>query len=130
MKTHSKKLTAKQWILIFMGIDLIHIWETWYVSQVFLNLIKSRWMDLVHCTQVRFSTYLSCGFITAIVVNPPESKLAKSTSVHCAPVYQGREWSQILYIAICSDASLALTPYMNYFYHVTMQQSHNIISKC
>ena len=34
-----------------------------------------------HCTQVRFAIFLSGGFITAIVVNPPERKLAKRTSV-------------------------------------------------
>ena len=36
-----------------------------------------------HCTEVRFVTFLSGGFITAIVVNPPERKLKKRTSVHC-----------------------------------------------
>ena len=30
---------------------------------------------------VRFSSFFSGGFITAIVVNPPERKLAKRTSV-------------------------------------------------
>ena len=33
---------------------------------------------------MRFASFLSGGFITAIVVNPPERKLAKRTSVHCA----------------------------------------------
>jgi hypothetical protein len=33
------------------------------------------------CTEVRFASFLSGGFITAIVVNPPERKLAKRTSV-------------------------------------------------
>ena len=35
-----------------------------------------------HCTEVRFTSFLSCGFITAIVVNPPEKNLTKRTSVH------------------------------------------------
>ena len=35
------------------------------------------------CTEVRFASLLSGGFITAIVVNPPERKLAKRTIVHC-----------------------------------------------
>ena len=26
----------------------------------------------VHCTEVHFASFLSCGFITAIVVNPPD----------------------------------------------------------
>ena len=33
------------------------------------------------CTEVRFANFLSGGFITAIVVNTPERKLAKRTSV-------------------------------------------------
>ena len=36
----------------------------------------------LHGTEVRFGSFLSGGFITAIVVNPPESKLEKRTSVH------------------------------------------------
>ena len=36
-----------------------------------------------HCTKVRFASFLSGGFITAIAVNLPERKLAKCTSVHC-----------------------------------------------
>ena len=35
---------------------------------------------------MRFASFLSGGFITDIVVNPPERKLAKSTSVHCTEV--------------------------------------------
>ena len=33
---------------------------------------------------MRFASFQSGGFITAIVVNPPERKLTKRTSVHCA----------------------------------------------
>ena len=33
------------------------------------------------CTEVRFASFLSGGFITAIVVNPPERKVTKRTSV-------------------------------------------------
>ena len=33
------------------------------------------------CTEVRFACFFSGGFITATVVNPPESKLAKRTYV-------------------------------------------------
>ena len=33
------------------------------------------------CTEVHFASFLSVGFITAIVVNSPETKLAKRTSV-------------------------------------------------
>jgi hypothetical protein len=32
----------------------------------------------VQCTKVRFASFLSGGFIAAIVVNPPERKLANA----------------------------------------------------
>ena len=35
---------------------------------------------------MRFSSLFSSGFITAIVVNPPERKLANRTSVHCTEI--------------------------------------------
>ena len=38
----------------------------------------------LQCTEVRFASLLSGGFITAVVVNQPERKLAKRTSVHCS----------------------------------------------
>ena len=34
-------------------------------------------------TEVRFASFLSGGFTTMAVINPPESKLAKRTSVQC-----------------------------------------------
>ena len=37
--------------------------------------------SFAHCTEMRFASFLSGGFITAITVNPPERKLAKRTSV-------------------------------------------------
>ena len=33
-------------------------------------------------TEVRFASFLSGGFTTVIVINPPERKLAKHTSIH------------------------------------------------
>ena len=39
--------------------------------------------DSVHCTEVCFVSFLSGGFTTLAVTNPPEMKLAKHTSVHC-----------------------------------------------
>ena len=35
----------------------------------------------MQCTEVRFASSFSGGFITPVVVNPPERKLAKCTSV-------------------------------------------------
>ena len=36
-----------------------------------------------HCTEVLFASFISGGFITAMVINPPERKPTKRTSVHC-----------------------------------------------
>jgi hypothetical protein len=41
-----------------------------------------------HCTEARFASFLSSGYINVIVVNPPEKKLAKCSSVHCAIAMQ------------------------------------------
>ena len=35
---------------------------------------------------MRFASFFSGGFITAIVVNPSERKLAKRTSVQCSEI--------------------------------------------
>ena len=43
---------------------------------------KLKYIFSSHCTEVRFASFLFGGFISAIVVNPSERKLAKSTSVH------------------------------------------------
>ena len=37
---------------------------------------------LGHCTEVRFASLLSGGFSTMAVLNPPERKQSKRTSVH------------------------------------------------
>ena len=36
------------------------------------------------CTEVRFASFLSGRFTTMAVINPPEKKLAKRTSVECS----------------------------------------------
>ena len=36
-----------------------------------------------HYTEMRFVNFFSGGFINAIIINPPERKLEKRTSVHC-----------------------------------------------
>ena len=43
--------------------------------------------SFTHCTEVRFDSFLSGGFTTMAVINPPERKQAKRTSVHC-PIFQ------------------------------------------
>ena len=55
--------------------------------------------DLAHCAEVRFASFLSGGFITAIVVNPPERKLVKRTSV------QFRLITMFLYLNAISNSA-------------------------
>ena len=43
-------------------------------------------LEAGQCTEVRFASLLSGEFITAIVVNPPERKLAKRTAGQCCQV--------------------------------------------
>ena len=61
---------------------------TAYLSKIFFktNVVKSYLYILYsnQCRDVLFSSFFSGGFITAIVVNPPERKLAKLTSVQWA----------------------------------------------
>ena len=49
------------------------------------------------CTEVRFASFISSGFITAIVVNQPEKKLAKSTSLRCS----GLASQKSMLVALC-----------------------------
>ena len=42
----------------------------------------------MHCTEVRFASFLSGESITALVVNPTENKLAKHLSVHWTENWQ------------------------------------------
>jgi hypothetical protein len=52
-------------------------------------------MDLSHihlavcnlCTEVRFAIFLSNGFATMAVMNPPKKKLEKRISVQCSDLY-------------------------------------------
>ena len=37
--------------------------------------------DTLQCTEVRFASFLSVGFITMAVINPPDWKLANRNSV-------------------------------------------------
>ena len=39
--------------------------------------------EIAQCTEVQFASFFSGEFITAILVNPQERRLAKRTSVHC-----------------------------------------------
>ena len=40
----------------------------------------------MQCTEVRFASFLTGGFTTMAVLNPPERKLSKRTSMQCTAV--------------------------------------------
>ena len=70
----------------------------WYfVTKIFLT----------YCTEVRFASFLSGGFTTMAVMNPPEKKLEKRTYVHCVKSYDIRrsdylalDWSGVHVILV------------------------------
>ena len=45
------------------------------------TLLRGRSLSTIQRTEVRFASFFSGWFITVLAVNPPESKLAKCTSV-------------------------------------------------
>ena len=62
------------------------LFYTNYLTKYLCFLKYNFWDELhlfprPHCTEVRFASFFSSGFITAIVGNPPERRLAKRTSV-------------------------------------------------
>ena len=46
-------------------------------------------------TEVRFASFLSGGFTTMAVMNPPEKKLEKRTSVQCSDLAKNRITEEI-----------------------------------
>ena len=52
------------------------------------------------CTEVRLASLFSGGFITMTVINPPERKLAKHTSVHCFMGHLGRTACNVNFISV------------------------------
>ena len=68
-----------------VSTSVISIIKAAYLLQGLVEWFQN-WLGLQRipqCTEVRFVIFLSCGFITAIVVNRPEMKQAKRTSVQC-----------------------------------------------
>ena len=58
--------------------------SSWPTSHLGKKLLRSLGTKPLQCTEVRFASFVSGGFITAVLVNPPERKMAKRTSVQCA----------------------------------------------
>ena len=80
--------------LCFYSIQ--HLGERFSIPQGFSNSIYVQTVSsqrllsaLLHCTEVRLDSLHSGGFTTMVVINPPERKLAKRTSVH---------WFKLVYV--------------------------------
>jgi uncharacterized membrane protein len=71
-----------QSVFVIERIKIIHLH---FAKKNVLSLIS----NVLQCTELRFASFLSSGFITAILVNPPERKQAKCTSVQCTVVNGG-----------------------------------------
>ena len=52
------------------------------------NSIEEKQCILRECTEVRFASFLSGGFTTMEVINPPEKKLSKPISVEWCKVVE------------------------------------------
>ena len=72
-------------ILLPLHVLCAREWEKKKDRSSIMSYIKEKLVSDIslarQCTEVRFASFLSGGFITDIVVNPPERKLAKHTSV-------------------------------------------------
>ena len=67
--------------LLFLHICFFSIYIS-YQTMGF-NSVHLKWTVLTHCTEVHFASFLSGGFTSMAVINSPERKLAKHTSVQC-----------------------------------------------
>ena len=59
-----------------------------FIDYINLNLQNLKCLKIynpvtLHCTEMRFASLFSGGFTTIAVINQPERKLAKRSSVHC-----------------------------------------------
>ena len=81
--------------------DVFHFYGFWYSplspskSAVFLTYPLAKFDQIItpsslHFTEVRFASFLSGGFTNMAVINPPERKVAKRTSVHFVDVFYGQ----------------------------------------
>ena len=89
IKKYLNKIAAQIFFLSFLvsNIWLSTFWNKYVIYNI--KILPQRtdfskiWKSVaVHCTEVWCASFFPGGFLTAIVVNPPERRLAKRTSVH------------------------------------------------
>ena len=78
--------------------------EILFIKQNDLMDDKNRQPSPQRCV---FSSFLSVGFITAILVNPPERKLAKRTSVAVSQKYSHTKQNIPRLLKLCSELWLS-----------------------
>ena len=61
----------------------VYIYQDSKHRGTFVSFLAGLWHAEIKYTEVRFASFLSGGFIIAILVNPLERILAKRTSVKC-----------------------------------------------
>ena len=89
-------------------------WKRWDQIQIFNGTCQCRatkknsknlycvTMQFSQCTEVYFTSFFSGRFVTTIVVNPPERKLAKCTSVQWSEIRNMSMWSNKKIVKICT----------------------------
>ena len=78
--------------LINPSFTSLYFLKCWPMHVDFLDNFSERYESKSNsifdqCTEVRFASFLSCDFTTMAVIDPPERKLAKRTSVHWSKVF-------------------------------------------
>ena len=58
------------------------------VAKCFFDICNTE--QMAQCTDVRFASLLSGGFTTMAVIDPPEKKLAKRTSLLFTPIVKSK----------------------------------------
>ena len=79
-------MITKIQIYIWYSNFFSNFWQSWSISigchnKCWRGFFNTVILAAIKCKEVRFASAISGGFITAIVVAPPERRLAKRTSV-------------------------------------------------
>ena len=76
-------------------------------------------------TEVRFDNFLSGGFTNMAVINPPERKLAKRTSVQCMLFCARKVLNENMYILIGFSIMKITHRYVYMLVHIVHITIHN-----
>ena len=74
-----------------------------------------------HYTEVRFASFLSSGFTTMAVINPPERNLTKRTSVHYVELTENMYYFKVLmhcFVSVSLQGYGAVVAASDFFHEV------------